>query len=209
MARDVVFPLSPRAREKKLMRRIIMWNLITLDGFFEGPKSWDLDFHKLVWGEELERWSVDQLKSGDAVLFGRVTYEGMAAYWTQAQGAIADLMNGIKKFVFSSTIEKAEWNNTTLVKAHAEDMVAKLKQQPGKDVYIFGSAALSSALTRHGLIDEYRLALVPVILGHGNPLFKEELPTSMTLLEARQLKNGCVILRYEPQKRQEAPSQSI
>jgi len=180
------------------MRRIIMWNLVTLDGFFEGPKSWDLDFHKLVWGEELEQISIQQLRSADTLLFGRVTYEGMAAYWSRERGLIADLMNSIAKIVFSRTLEKAEWNNTTLVRDHAEEEVAKLKRQAGKDVYIFGSAALSSTLTSRRLIDEYRLALVPVLLGRGNLLFNESPRTTVKLLEARQLKNGCVILRYEP-----------
>ena len=180
------------------MRRIIMWNLITLDGFFEGPKSWDLDFHKLVWGEELEQISIQQLRSADILLFGRVTYEGMAAYWPRQRGVIADLMNSIAKIVFSRTLEEAEWNNTTLVRNHAEEEVAKLKRQAGKDGYIFGSATLSSALMQHSLIDEYRLALVPVLVGRGNPLFKVSPRTTMKMLEARQLKNGCVILRYEP-----------
>ena len=181
------------------MRRVIMWNLITLDGFFEGPRSWDLDFHKLVWGEELERWSIDQLKSADTLLFGRITYEGMAAYWRQAQGEIADRMNGIAKFVFSRTLKKADWNNTSLVRDHAELEVSKLKQQPGKDVYIFGSANLSSTLMQHNLIDEYRLALAPVLLGQGNLLFKNSPKTTMKMLEAKQLKNGCVIVRYAAQ----------
>jgi len=181
------------------VRRVILWNLITLDGFFEGPKSWDLDFHKLVWDEELKRWSMDQLKSVGALLFVRVTYEGMAAYWTQAQGEDADLMNGIAKFVFSTTLNKAGWNNTTLVRHHAELEVSKLKQQPGKDIYIFGSANLSSTLMQHGLIDEYRLALVPVLLGQGNPLFKNSAGTTMKLLGAQQLKSGCVIVRYAAQ----------
>jgi len=181
------------------MRRIIMWNLITLDGFFEGPKSWDLDFHKLVWGEELERLSMEQLKSTDTLLFGRVTYEGMAAYWTRARGADADLMNGIAKIVFSRTLTKADWNNTSLVKDHVAEEVAKLKAGPGKDIYIFGSANLSSTLTQHGLIDEYRLGFVPVLLGRGNSLFKEGKPVTMKLLDARQLKNGCVIVRYAGQ----------
>jgi dihydrofolate reductase len=181
------------------MRRIIMWNLITLDGFFEGPKSWDLDFHKLVWGEELERLSTEQLKSADVLLFGRVTYEGMAAYWTRAQGEDARLMNGIAKIVFSRTLTKADWNNTTLVKDRAVEEVTKLKERPGKDVYIFGSANLSSTLMQHGLIDEYRLGLVPVLLGCGNLLFKGGTPVTMKLLEAKQLKNGCVIVRYAGQ----------
>jgi dihydrofolate reductase len=181
------------------MRRVIMWNLISLDGFFEGPKSWDLDFHKLVWGEELKQWSMDQLKSADTLLFGRVTYEGMAAYWPQAQGEDADLMNGIAKFVFSKTLKKADWNNTTLIRDHAELEVSKLKQQPGKDIYIFGSANLSVTLRHARLIDEYRLALVPVLLGEGNLLFKNSPRTTMKLLDAKQLKNGCVIVRYTEQ----------
>jgi dihydrofolate reductase len=176
------------------MKRIVMWNLVTLDGFFEGPRSWDLDFHKVAWGEELERISTEQLQSASALLFGRITYEGMASYWTSAQGVIAHLMNGIPKFVFSRTLAKADWNNTTLVKEHAGEQVAKLRKQAGKDVYIFGSAELSSTLMQHGLIDEYRLAL----LGSGNPLFKPSQKAEMKQIEARQLKNGCVILRYEP-----------
>jgi len=176
------------------MKRVILWNLVTLDGFFEGSRSWDLDFHKLAWGEELERISIEQLRSADALLFGRITYQGMASYWRSAQGVIADLMNSIPKFVFS-----------TLVKEHAEEEVAKLKQQPGNDVYIFGSATLSSTLMQNGLIDEYRVALVPVLLGSGNPLFKPAQKAEMRLLEARQLNNGCVILRYEP-RNPEAPS---
>jgi dihydrofolate reductase len=110
-------------------------------------------------------------------------------------------MNSISKVVFSRTLDKADWNNTRLVKSQAEKEVARLKQQPGKDMLIFGSADLSASLTRAGLIDEYRLGLVPVVLGGGNPLFKpapDRLP--MKLLEARPLKSGCVILRFEPSK---------
>ena len=193
------------------MRRIVMWNLVTLDGFFEGPKSWDLEFHKLAWGEELERFSIEQLRSAGALLFGRVTYQGMADYWTAQSGEIADFMNNLTKFVFSRTLPRAEWNNTTLIKDHTEDEAAKLKQQTGKDMFIFGSATLSAALMRHNLIDEYRLCITPVLLGHGNPLFKESPGgISMKLLEARPLKNGCAILRYEPQNAniQGASSQS-
>src|SRR5206468_6714943 len=88
------------------MRRLISWNLITLDGFFEGPKSWDLDFHEYVWGEELEQLSLDQAASADLLLFGRVTYEGMAGYWPTAEGEIAEIaefMNNVPKVVFSRT----------------------------------------------------------------------------------------------------------
>jgi dihydrofolate reductase len=181
------------------MRKVIMWNMVALDGFFEGPKSWDIDWFEYVWNEELERFSIEQSKSVGMLLFGRVTYQGMAAYWSSATGEIAEFMNSIPKVVFSRTLERAEWNNTRLVKANAEEEVPQLKQQPGKDLFIFGSANLSSTLMRHGLIDEYRLGLNPLILGGGNPLFKPN-PDRMKLklLEAQPLKSGLVILRYEP-----------
>jgi dihydrofolate reductase len=181
------------------MRKLIMWNMVTLDGFFEGPEKWELDWHNDVWGEELERFSIEQLKSADLLLFGRVTYEGMANYWASAQGEVADLMNGISKVVFSRTLEKAEWNNTQVIGTDAEGQVARLKQQPGKDILIFGSADLSSTLMQNNLIDEYRLGMNPIVLGGGGPLFKPSPHRMrMRLLEARPLKAGCVILRYQP-----------
>lgn len=182
------------------MRRLIIWNMVTLDGFFEGPKSWDIDWHEYAWGEELEQLSLEQLASADMLLFGRVTYEGMAQYWPSAPGEIADYMNNIPKIVFSRTLEHAGWNNTTLVKERVEEEVARLKQQPGKDLLVFGSADLASTLMRQGLVDEYRLGLTPVVLGGGNPLFKASPDRmKMKLVEARPLRSGCVILRYRPE----------
>ncbi len=185
---------------KQLMRKLIMWNLVTLDGFFEGPKSWEIDWHEYVWGEELEQLSIEQSKRIGTLLFGRATYQGMASYWSSETGAIADFMNNVSKIVFSRTLEEAEWNNTRLVRDNAAAEVTKLKQQTGKDLFIFGSANLSYTLMQHGLIDEYRLAVTPVILGSGNPLFKAS-PNRMKmhLMEARPLKSGCVILRYQPE----------
>src|SRR5439155_1171817 len=113
---------------------------VSLDGFFEGRKSWDIDWHDTVWGEELERFSAEQAKSIGMLLFGRVTYQGMASFWPKEKGEIADFMNRVPKVVFSRTMEKAEWNNSRLVKSNAEEEVAKLKGQPGKDLFIFGSA---------------------------------------------------------------------
>lgn len=181
------------------MRKLIMWNLVTLDGFFEGRRSWDLDWHEYVWGEELEQLSIEQLKSADMLLFGRATYQGMASHWASATGEVADMMNGISKLVFSRTLDKAEWRNARLVKSDAGDEVARLKQQAGKDLFVFGSANLSSTLIRRGLFDEYRLCYTPVVLGAGNPLFKPGADRlRMQLLEAKPLKSGGVILRYEP-----------
>ena len=181
------------------MSRLIMWNALSLDGMFEGAKSWDLDFHRYVWGEELERFSVEQLRSADQLLFGRVTYEGMAAYWQTAKGEVTDFMNRLPKVVFSRTLERADWANTKLAKGDLAAEVEELKRQGSGNTFVFGSGNLSASLIEHGLFDEYRLAVAPVLLGRGRPLFGpigEKLP--LKLLEARALSNGGVILRYEP-----------
>lgn len=180
------------------MSRLVMWNLISLDGLFEGAKNWDLDWHDYVWGDELERLSIKQLHSADRLLFGRVTYEGMAAYWRTAQGEVADLMNSVPKVVISRTLDRADWANTTLVKENAVAAVRDLKQLGAGNMFVFGSANLSATLIKNNLFDEYRLAVVPVILGVGRPLFGEGLSRQrLQLLEARPLTSGCVILRYE------------
>jgi dihydrofolate reductase len=179
------------------MRKLIMWNLITLDGYFEGVKNWDLPWHEQVWGEELERFSLEQLESADMLVFGRVTYEGMAAHWSTAQGAIADHMNRLPKLVGSRTLETATWNNTRVVKDNVATEVARLKQQGSGNMFVFGSANLSKTLISEGLFDEYRIGVAPVIHGRGKPLFSDgHDPQKLRLLEARPLSTGCVILRY-------------
>jgi dihydrofolate reductase len=181
------------------MRKLIIWNLMTLDGSFEGAQPWDLGFHEYVWGEEMEALSLEQCRAADLLLFGRKTYEGMAAYWATEHGEIADFMNSVSKVVVSTTLEKAEWENTRLVREDPEAEIARLKALPGKDMLVFGSAELCDALLRTGLVDEYRIGLVPVVLGSGTPLFKPAPePLRMELLEARTLRVGCVILRYRP-----------
>ncbi|HEX6956575.1 MAG TPA: dihydrofolate reductase family protein [Ferrovibrio sp.] len=181
------------------MRKLIVWNLVSLDGYFEGGKGWDLDFHNLVWGEELERYAIQQCQEAGLLLFGRVTYEGMAAYWRGEKGVIADFMNAVPKAVASRSLEAVDWNNTTLLDGDVGDAVARLKQQAGKDIFIFGSADLMASLEQRHLIDEYRLCLVPVMLGGGNLLFRPgggRRP--MTLLDSRVLQSGGIILRYAP-----------
>jgi len=179
------------------MRKLIMWNLVTLDGYFEGVKSWDLPWHEQVWGEELERFSLEQLGSADMLVFGRVTYEGMAAYWTTAQGPVADYMNRLPKLVCSRTLETVTWNNATLVKVNVAGEVARLKQQGSGNMFVFGSANLSRTLMNEGLFDEYRIGVAPVIHGRGRFLFSDGHSSQrLQLLEARTLSTGCVILRY-------------
>ena len=181
------------------MSRLIMWNLVTVDGYFEGTKSWELDWHEAVWGPELEALSIQQLRSADRLLFGRVTYEGMAAYWQTAEGEIANLMNKLPKFVFSHTLNRVAWSNATLVKEDAVAKVAELKRQGDGDTLVFGSRTLSTTLIDKGLFDEYRLAVAPTLLASGRPLFaRGERRIELKLLEARTLSSGCVILRYQP-----------
>lgn len=181
------------------MRKLIMWNLATLDGFFEGGKKWEIDWHEYVWGPELEQLSLEQSKEIGVLVFGRVTYEGMAGYWSKATGEVADFMNSVPKIVCSHTLAKAGWKNTRLVSGNAVEEIEKLKKEQGKDLYVFGSADLSSTLTEHGLFDEYRVCLTPLLLGGGTPLFKPNPKRiELKLIEARPLKSGCVILRYTP-----------
>lgn len=180
------------------MRKLIMWNVITLDGYFEGKQNWDLSFHDTIWGKELERLSLEQLHSADFLVFGRVTYEGMAAHFSKAEGEIADLMNSIPKLVFSKTLKTANWNNSTLIKENASAEIKKIKEQGGKDMYVFGSANLSETFVNDNLIDEYRIGIAPVILGSGRPLFgKGNSSQTLSLISTQQLANGGVVLKYK------------
>lgn len=180
------------------MRRLVVWNVMTLDGCFEGTSPWDLSFHTTVWGDELEALSTEQLDTMGTLLFGRRTYEGMANYWKLETGPIAERMNAIPKAVASKTLTAADWNNTRLLSGDAVTSVKALKAEEGGDIYVFGSADLLQTLLAEGLVDEYRVCIAPVLLGAGTPLFKPiaaEFPLS--LLEARALKAGGVLLRYE------------
>ena len=182
------------------MGKLIMWNLQTLDGRFEGRTPWDLAFHSSVWGPELEQLSLEQLATADALVFGRATYQGMASYWTTSEpGAVADLMNRVPKLVFSRTLKEVAWNNSRLVTGDAAAEIPRLKRESEKNLFIFGSANLSATLMAAGLIDEYRVCIAPVVLGCGEPLFKPaDTPLALRLSDARPLQSGGVILRYAP-----------
>ncbi|GLR19555.1 riboflavin biosynthesis protein RibD [Portibacter lacus] len=175
---------------------------MTLDGYFEGNQNWDLSFHNIIWGQELEKLSLEQLQSADYLVFGRVTYEGMAAYWTKAEAEtaeqeVAKLMNSIPKLVFSKTLKSAEWNNTTIISENASDEIQKLKEQDGKDIYVFGSANLSETFINDNLFDEYRIGIAPVILGNGRPLFRQGINSNnLSLGSTQQLLTGGVVLKY-------------
>jgi dihydrofolate reductase len=187
------------------MRKLVIWNLMSLDGCLEGPAPWDLRFHETAWGEELDAFSLEQADEIGALLFGRVTYEGMAAYWSKETTPVAHFMNGVEKLVASRTLRSVSWNNSRLLDGEAAPAVAKLKQTHGKDIFVFGSGILTASLLEHGLVDEYRLCIAPTVIGGGAALFKpQNAGLRMKLLDARPLKTSAVILRYEPVKERRA-----
>lgn len=184
------------------MAKLIIWNIMSLDGCFEGATPWDLSMHETVWGPELKELSDEQLGEATLLLFGRKTYEGMRDYWTVSTEDEAPAMNNTPKAVVSSTLTKADWNNSRLLRS-LDDVKALKKDAGNRNIFVFGSAKLASSLREAGLIDEYRICIAPLLLGKtgGAPLFK---PTDarqrLNLIEARPITGGGVILFYEPQR---------
>lgn len=185
------------------MRKIILFDMISLDGFFEGENH-TLDWHNV--DAEFNEFANAQLNSVDTLIFGRKTYDLMASYWPTAAGladdaVIADLMNSKPKIVFSKTMEKAEWNNTLLIKDNIGAELEKLKQMPGKDLIVMGSANLASTLRQLDLIDEYRIIINPIVLGQGTPLFKPSTERlKLELIRTQIFKSGNVLLCYKPKR---------
>ncbi|HVC37013.1 MAG TPA: dihydrofolate reductase family protein [Gammaproteobacteria bacterium] len=183
------------------MRRIIVSNLMSLDGFMEGPNG-ELDW--FVVDEEFFGYAREMLGEVDTILFGRTTYQHMAGYWPTPAAAendpfITEKMNTLPKIVFSKTLQKVEWANSRLAKKALTDEVWELKQQHGKDIVIFGSGSIVSALGQAQLIDEYRLFVNPIILGHGAPMFRQVRDRiRLKLLKTRIFNSGLVGLYYRP-----------
>lgn len=179
--------------------------MVSLDGFFEGPQH-ELSWH--VTDEEFNRFSIGLLNSVDTIIFGRSTYEMMAAFWptcrsVNANATVAHKMNNLTKIVFSNTLEVADWKNSVLIRGDAATALKKLKQAPGKDMVILGSSTLAASLIPHDLIDEFRILVAPVVLGQGHTLFGGMHDAfKLKLVKARMLRSGNVILYYQPEKRQ-------
>ncbi len=183
------------------MRKVILFMMTTLDGYFEGPKQ-EIDWHNV--DAEFNDFAIQQLNEVDTLLFGRKTYEMMASYWPTDQArkddpVVAGKMNTTPKLVFSRTLTKADWENTRLVKANLAAEVKKLKGQAGKDLIIFGSSDLGVGFLKEGLLDEVRVMINPVILGGGVALFQGfDDRLKLKLLKTRTFHNGNVLLYYEP-----------
>ncbi len=184
------------------MRKLVGWNLMSLDGYFEGETPWDLSFHLTVWGEDLRRYSLSLGEETDFIVFGRKTYEGMAAHWpeTTEEPEIKAYMNARAKGVASRNLKEASWNNTRVLSDAVSDLQA-MKLAQGKTIFVFGSAELQHTLLEACLMDEIRICLAPVLLGKGNPLFKPGSEKQLALLEARPVDTGAVILRYSVKAR--------
>lgn len=184
------------------MRKVILSMMVSLDGFIEGPNR-DLDWP--IVDKEIDRYADELLDTVDAILLGRVTYQLFVDFWPSAtteEEIITDKMNEIPKIVFSRTLDKApwgKWNNARVVKENIAEEIAKLKQQPGKDMVIFGGANLAQTFMQHGLIDEYRLLVNPIVLGGGTPLFKSgSNRINLKLLKTQAFNSGVVGLYYQP-----------
>ena len=180
------------------MAKLIMWNLTTLDGLIEGPGR-DLSWHDDVWGEELERLSMEQLRAAGGLLFGRVTYELMAGYWPNASGEIADFMNALPKHVFSRTLTKSTWNNTNALRRRRPRDGCAPETRDGKGYLPVRQCRPCIDLIPHGLFDEFRICLAPILLGGGTPLFKQTgAKRKLKLVGAKALSVGAVLQRYAP-----------
>ncbi len=186
------------------MRKIIVSEFVTLDGVMEDPGGaekferggWAFQFER---GPEGDKFKLDEVMDSDALLLGRLTYEEFELAWPSRTGEFADKMNGMPKYVVSTTLKEPAWNNSKVIKWNIAEEVSALKSTPGKDILIAGSGKLVNTLSQAGLIDEYRLMVYPVILGMGKRLFDqgtEALP--LKLVEAKPIGAGILILIYHP-----------
>jgi dihydrofolate reductase len=176
------------------MRKIKLAMYVSLDGVVENP-AWTSPF----WNEEVAQMQTDYLFSSDALLLGRVTYEGFAASWPgmeESTGEFGRKMNAMPKFVASRTLTKADWN-ASIIDGDLAAEVRKLKEQAGQDLLIYGSGDLVDELTRLGLIDEYRLILYPVLVGTGKRIFTEDSERTLRLKDTTPTSTGVVVLTYE------------
>lgn len=189
------------------MRKIIVHNLVTVDAMFAGPNG-EIDWHN--YDAEMSAHSTAQMKTLGALIFGHTTYDLMAGYWPTPEGikgepVVAEIMNSIPKIVFSKTMKDVKdgrlWKNVKVLREIKPEEIIKLKQQPGKDMAIFGSGTIVQQFTNLGLIDEYRLIVNPLVLASGKPLFKDiNSKLNFQLIRTKVFKNGNVLLCYEPVK---------
>lgn len=175
------------------MRKIVAGLFVSLDGVVEAPEQWTGPY----FGAEVGGHVGSMIAGGDTMLLGRITYETFAASFAGQSGGMADQMNNFPKVVVSSTLDEATWQNSTLIKDNVVEEITKLKQQPGRNINISGSATLVAWLIRQGLLDELDLLLFPVVVGHGKHLFEQDGDqVVLTLAESNTFSNGVLNLNY-------------
>ena len=179
------------------MRKIVVGEFVSADGVMEAADQWQLPFQTDEMGEITER----QIRDAGAFMMGRVTYEMFAGYWPTLKNnefGVADKMNSAPKYVVSTTLQKADWNNSTHIKSNVVEEIRKLKQQPGGDIAIIGSMKLVRSLLDADLIDEVQMLVHPIVLGKGGRLFADGGRRSdMKLADSKILSNGVVYLSYQ------------
>jgi dihydrofolate reductase len=188
------------------MGRIVVTEFVSLDGVIEAPGGgedfehggWSFEFDR---GEEGDKFKLDETLNSEALLLGRVTYEGFAAAWPSRDDEFADKFNSMPKYVVSSTLEEPDWNNSTVLKGDVVEEVSKLKQTTDGEIVVHGSARLAQTLLAHDLVDELRLMVFPVILGSGKRLFGEAKDKQrLRLADSKTVGDGVEILTYERAK---------
>ncbi len=177
------------------MRKIVVTEFLSLDGVMENP-AWTFKY----WNDEIAKFKGEETSASDALLLGRVTYEGFAAAWPESKDAGASYFNNVRKYVVSKTLARAEWNNSTLIKGNIIEEITKLKQQDGHDITVHGSATLVQTLMQHELVDCYRFLIYPLVVGKGKRLFKEDTTATLKLVKAQQFSSGVAALIYEPDR---------
>ena len=186
------------------MGKIVVTEFVSLDGVMEDPGGsedfkyggWSFEFAR---GDEGDKFKLDEALEAEALLLGRVTYEGFAAAWPSRSGEFADKFNNMPKYVVSSTLDEPDWNNTTVLEGDLAEAVSKLKQDHDGDVVVHGSAQLVQALLEHDLVDELRLMVFPVVLGSGKRLFGETTDKkTLQLADSKTVGDGVAILIHRP-----------
>jgi len=184
------------------MRKVVVSEFVSVDGVMEDPGGaegfefggWTMPY----WNDEIAAFKTEELTASDALLLGRVTYEGFAAAWPgrNDEAGFAEKMNTNRKYVVSSTLDKAEWQNSTVFGSNWADDLARAKQEDGRDILVFGSARLVQGLLTRGLVDELRLEVYPLVLGKGKRLFGDDSHTKLELVSQQATSTGVVLLVY-------------
>ena len=179
------------------MRKIIESTLVSLDGVFGDPHIWATEY----FDQEAEGYALELLSSADAMLMGRRTYEFFAVAFPHQTGAYGSRVNTIHKYIFSNTLKKADWSNSTIVRGDVLAEAAKLKQQGGNDLVIYGHGLLGQTLLEGHLLDELKLWIHPVLVGRGQLLFRQGEKTRMRPVATKTLRTGVLVVTYEPARK--------